>query len=421
MPSYPKPKAVVLTDDGVFYDSGRHHQLNDRMDLSDLAAVLSGASRALRGEEGVILLDRKLADLNLAGISSWVYSQLRAWTTFSPQKGQPGMHVGFLPELADARGRGPLLRGTDDPRELAWRLGRYHELLGVPWRYTAGVTGCSALRARFTDPGIGRQPLWHYTGPKGMRGSGPLVWTSRDQPRATDPGNVLVFDVNAMYLAALRNAQLAWGRLEPHTGGFDAHLPGWWELDVADLDPGLYDGVTRPPVFPRSHIHKGAVWLSTEVVKYLAVDLSYSPVVLAAAVSTNRHPIGRGVAEQLYAARAEILDEPAPRIGPAIKRTYAELVGMVARADGSIHRTDWAVTWQDLARMNFFRRLQRAMAAGYLPIRIRTDGAYFYSTDAADLARLSKLLGVGTVPGTFKLEKILTVPEYLADRGAGRS
>lgn len=422
MTSYRRPLAVVLTDDGVFYDAGHTHPVSGRLDLDQLEHVLGGAAspRMFGREDGVLILDRPLSAVKPP--ETWKHTELRAWTTFT-RPNSPVVHVGLLPELEADNGRklGPLLAGHSGPADIARRLGRYHQATGTAWRVTAGVTGCAMLRKLYTNPGPGRQPYWQYTGSKGRRGAGPLIWTGAGQP-TPDLGprwRVHVFDVNAMYLAALKNAHLAWGRLQPYTGPFDHTYAGWWEVELADIPAELWDGKDRPPVFRARNAHHGTVELTTPVMKYL-MDLGINPTVLTAEVDGNAPALARALAERLSIARTELLAGDHPAVTLAVKRTYAELIGMMGRDGGSVDRKDWAATTQDLGRMNMFRRLDRAMELGFVPFEVRTDAAYFLSDSDTAGQRLCELLGVGTGPGSFRYVKNVTVADFLAEREAAK-
>jgi hypothetical protein len=414
MAAYPTPKAVALSPDGVFYDTGRAHPLSERLDLDDIGAVLNGAALAFRGEEGVVMLDTLMP--TTAPGPEWTYTHLRPWTTFTREEDQQVLHVGWWPELGKAHKLGPLLDGCANLAEVAVRLGRYHALTGTPWRYTAGVTGCAALRARYTDPRPGRQPFWHHRPVKGVRGSGPLIWSCPKQPDRDLAGSVFMFDINAMYLAGIRNGRVAWGTLKRHqSGNFDPDWAGYWEIDTARIPAELLDGAERPPIFPRSHIHEGAVWVTTPMAKYVG-ELIGSLDVLDAYVCENAATVGRTFAERIMAARNGDFGDVG-ETGLALKRTYAETVGMVAREGGSIWRPDWSHTWMDLSRVNMLRRTDRL--GGYhdvWPIAVQTDAAYYFVGDGCDLTpeRMAEVLGVGTAPGTFKNALTLTVPEYRA-------
>lgn len=417
MAAYRTPTAVVLTTEGVAYDTGRTHPLSPRLDLRNIGAVLDGAEKIFKGGVGVVLIGTDLADA-LTGLDKhpldprWKHPPLAPWTTFMAENGG-FINLGLLNELEAKPGAlGPLLNGHGGPSDLAWRLGRYNMLTGVPWTLTAGVSGCVGVRARFTDPQPGRQPLWHH--PKtlrGLRGTGPLIWQHPEQPPAGAAGAVHVLDINAQYLAGLRNAQLAWGALKERTGlMFDPSWPGYWQVDVAGIPARLYDGLTQPPVFAKHLVHKGAAILTTEVVKYLTVRHGLSPDVHNAWVSENPHPIGRGFAEHLMAARSGGLGPMGP-CTLAIKRTYAELVGMMAREGGSIWRPDWAATVMDLARINLLRRIDRLNHQEYRLLAVQADAVYVHG-ETTDRQEISRILGVGAGPGTFKYVRTLTVDAF---------
>lgn len=415
MPEYPTPRAVVLSSSGVFYDDRRNHPLSDRLKLSDLSGVLAGASRAFRGGEGVVIVDTPIPSAAPEVVTeNWSFSELRPWTTFTGKTiaATGTIHLGFLPALTERPG--PLLKGFQGPADVAWRLGRYQHLVGTPWTITAGVSGCEALRSLYTDPQPGKQPLWNSPGPGGLRGAGPLIWRSPDMPDPSSPELVVMFDVNAQYLAALKSVRLAWGALK-HTGPvpFDPSWPGYWEISAADVPAELLDGRTRPPVIRAQRVHKGGLWVSTDMAKYLG-ELVGSFDVLDSWTSSNGQTIARPFAERLASVRAGDLGPMGP-VTEAVKRTYAELVGMMGRAGGSIYRPDWHNGVMDLARCNLLRRLDKGHAKlGMRPFEIRTDAAYFLIKDRGELTRLAMALGVGTGPGTFKNPKVSTVAEHYA-------
>lgn len=420
MPAYRKPTAVVLTTEGVFYDNGQRGPL--RISLGDdvrLTEVLRGAEQLFSGGEGVIIIDATLAQAQasigelVATQPEWKFPTLRSWTTFTRAytNGTGTMiHLGLWGELE--RDPGPLLEGTQGAADSASRLGRYRVATGHPWRYTAGVSGCVGLRSWHTRPGPGQQPLWQHDGPRGVVGAGPLIWRASEQP---DAGPVHVWDINAMYLAGLKNAALAWGKLE-QTGarGFDATAAGWWEIDALGIPSELYDGKARPPVVGARRIMRGSVWVSTPTAKLLEESGAHLDV-LDSWTNDNASTIGRTYAERLISARAGMLGPLGPGVEFAIKRTYAELVGMIARPGGSIHRPDWAATIMDLSRANMLRRVFRAgQGTGVWPVAVQTDAVYYVTRDPA---LVGTALGLGTGSGMFKNAGMLTVAEYRAKFG----
>lgn len=426
MPAYRKPTAVVVSRDGVFYDHGGRGPLTIGLGPElRLTEVLRGAEQLFMGGEGVVMVDATLAEAEaslpeLVGNSEWKFKSLRPWTTLArgyANRTGTVIHLGLWGEVV--KNPGPLFEQTQGPADVAHRLGRYHQVTGHHWRATAGVSGCYGLRSRHTRPGPGAQPLWKSPGPKGILGAGPLIWLAAEQP-VTPPlfgwsDEVHPFDVNAMYLGGLKNASLAWGALQ-ETGdiGFHDKKAGWWEIDVAGIPAELYDGKVMPPLFPAVRIHHGAVWLSTETVK-LCADMGSHIDVLNSWTSDNVETIGRSYAERLISARAGMLGPLGPGVDFALKRTYAELVGMMAREGGSIERSDWAATVMDLSRANMLRRVYRVgRQLGAWPVAIRTDAVYYARTDQMDPTVVATALGIGTGVGMFKKMPVLTVADYRA-------
>lgn len=416
---YRTRRAIVVTDQGAYYGQGRTSpgRPDQRALLTDLPRLLAGAATAITGGEGVLMIGGgvRLADMKQppAG-SGWTYTSARPWTTYVSVAAGAVIHVGVLADVLE-QGRTPLFQPGDDPDAIASMLDRFHALVGVPWRGTGGIVGTAALRAAHTRPGNGQQPRWIAPAlPRGVRGVGPMIW-HRELPPDADGRYVHVFDVNAMYLSALRIAPLAWSALE-HTGEqpYDMEAAGFWQIRASDLPPALTGPDSgRPPVVPARLIHHGLAWVSGPVMRYLC-QIGHNPEVIDSWTTTNTQPLARSVAERLSAVRTGMLGETCPELLGGVKSVYAELVGMLGREGGRIWRPDWQATIMDLARMNLQRRMDRAAdLTGLWPIRVMTDSAYYLSDDP-DPIRLGTALGLGTGPGTLRHTETLTVPEYLA-------
>lgn len=429
MTDYRTSRAIVLTSEGVFYDTGTTQSRPIGVSLTDLPVVLGGALRTIgAGSEGVLMIATDVESLaeHLPRLrpDGWQYTALRPWTSFRHLETRTTIHVGAL---ADPGLKGePLFNPADAPATIAARLGRYHEVTGAPFYAIPGVAGIGALRARHSNPAPGRQPFWKAPLPVGtLRGAGPLVW-SRPLP-ADAAGNVHVFDVNGQYLAALKNARVAWGRLQP-TGatGFDPAAAGYWLLSLDHIPAEVYDG-SRPPVFPAPRgvvlgtgtpggEHVRQVWVTSPVAEYLA-GRGVAFDVLDSYTCDNRSPVFRQYAERLIDARsgaAGSFGQLDKHTLNAIKATYTQLVGLLGREGGRAHRPDWQHTIMDLARMNLLRRLDKAAdQLGAVPFAVRTDAAYFLTPDTAP-DELAAVLGVGTAPGTFKFVETITVEQARA-------
>ena len=429
MTRYRTTRAVVLSQGNAFYDDGRTHPVAAGLDLTDLPTVLAGGARAFtQGTgatgEGVVLVDTDVPSL-MSGITQrapqgWEYSELRPWTTFRHPKGVT-VHLGAYadPHFTSRPLFNPGGDNPDDPERMAYLLGRYHELTGAPYFAIPGVSGLGGLRAKFSDPRPGRQPLW-VSGPlpRHLRGAGPLVWSRKLAPDAA--GHVHVFDINSMYLAAMKAVQVAWGALK-HTGAvlFDASWAGYWQIGIGEIPAALYDGRTQPPVFPaRADTYAdgvpgathGATWVTTPVMEYLAT-LGVHPDVLDSWTCDNKHPVMRTYAERLGAARIGQLGDAPAEARDAIKTTYTQMVGLMGRAAGRVYRPDWQHSIMDLARMNLLRRLDKAFSAlGVRPFAVRTDAAYFLAADPSPKS-LGLALGTGVAAGLFKFAETLTVED----------
>lgn len=405
---YRKTRAVAIGPDGVFYGDGRRFA-PPAVGGASLGALLAIAAPQISGEGVLAIRGVRLRDVAQPAGHGWTYSEPRAWTTYRRElPDRRVVHVALLDELrADTR-RAPLFDPqTDELSTVAERLDRYHELTGSPWFATAGVAGIQAIRSRY--PLVARQPRWVAELPaRELRAAGPLVWAREIERDAR--GWVHTFDINAMYLAALRSVWLPWGALT-HTPGlaFDAALPGFWAVDGAEIPAELVDGRERPPIASRAR--SGHTWLTTETAKLL-YQLDALPATVDAYTHDNRATIARSYAERLRDARSGMLGPVPPEVLGAIKATYAELVGMLGKTGGRIHRPDWQCLTIDLARANLLRRVHLvARELDVWPVRVRTD-AVSYVWPSRDPLRLAAVLGVGPGMGLFKFIGTTAVNEF---------
>lgn len=459
--AYRLQRALVVTPDGTYLGSGQQLQPGEAQKalLLDLPALLAGAARLTGGGEGVVLISTSVPEMQavqdeqardtaeriaalppvdpalpapppdtrtMVGNSytgRWRYTELRPWTTFAPvDKNRPVIHIGFLPSIDP--GRSPLFHPHDDPAVIAHVLDRWHALTGSPWHGTGGITGCTAMRNRYSKPGKGQQPMWVAPLPRGLKGVGPLIWS---RPLDAQTGYVHFYDINMQYLAALKNLRVAWNNLA-NTGAapYDPAelVAGFWEVRAGDLPDWVHSTSSgRPPIIPARLIDRdGLATVSAATMNYLCVSHGLNPEITNSWTCANTELLFRPYAERLIAVRLGMVGEATEPIKNGVKRVYTETVGMIGSDGGRISRRDWQIGTMDLARTNLHRRLDKIeqTVPGLWPVSVYVDEVAYWS-ESADHRALDNVIGLGTGAGTFKYVKTLTVDEYQRSKSPAKN
>lgn len=357
----------------------------------------------------------------LAG-SGWVVRRVTAWATlFRPaaprqRVAAATVHLCVLPwlltvpDMAERWPWGLEYANRTDSRlaDLAWQLGEYHRLVGVPFRARAGVAGLAAAREMAVPPRSGKPPLWiSANGPHRSVACRPLVWSRDETPEEAGLGWRHKFDASAAYLAAAGLAYLARDPLR-NTGPrvFDRQLCGYWSVALAPLREAESGWPLAPPLVSATGVGDGdgdTVWLTTPTVA-LAEDLGIGLDIRDSWTAAGKRLL-RTWSERLNAARQ--FSEAEEALHKSIKWTYRETVGMLNSPKGRVYRPDWHLTITALSRANLLRRVHQFAGAGgpddpqRWPLEVDTDCLTYAAGTAVWRDAAPVGMKLGTALGEF--------------------
>lgn len=384
----------------------------------DLADVLSVGARWFEAtREGVILLDAPVHDrmglpekqpasargldvpLVAARAAGWQVSKAAPWMTFwAPNR--PSVHVGLMGWLAPTNHA----LYAADPADMTYRMRRYHELTGVAFHGTPGVSGTSMLRDRYR----GKAPRWMGTfgaiEPAAMDTEAPYVWTS---PYGVQFPYSHRYDANLHYLGAANVTEVALDELK-RTGRreFSARAAGYWKIVVPPWNE------KRLP-HPANGVAGEEKWVTTptlELLAQLADDgLTVMPDVLDSWTCDRTGRVFREWATRIADGLREVSTNEAyasdqDALTLALKGTYRQALGLLYRSGGRIYRPDWFHANKGMARCNQFRRLRKAAAAGRWPESIKSDAVTYGSNDPDPVTAVPPVFELRSGPGGWKHE-----------------
>ncbi len=389
--------AIVLTRDRAYLASEFSRSVAAVADgaVWDAQRILDRAASAIHGRaSGTLVLDvpEVAADLirswdgqrGALEDAGWTTSrQVEPWTTWR-RKGGPKVHVAIASAID--QGNTPLFSAGDVPTETASALAWYASRMGAPWCMTGGVSGHMAIRAQNDRRGQGQQPYWGQSeAPRrhddSRNGAGDLIWSRAPVQAEVDMGWVHGFDLNAARLAALGVAEVAWSRLQP-TGAipFDPARAGYWMVPASPLRRHR----RLPPLIDFADVRGDLAWVTTPMMKHIA-RLGIEPGVVDSWTAPGRRMF-RDLAEQWDRARLEadgMAGTARTRRAGAVKATYAQACGLMARPGGSIYRPDWYHTIMDWQRSTLLSHVERiGTRTGRRPLAIHTDCLWYASTHA---------------------------------------
>lgn len=353
--------------------------------------------------------------------AGWKVTGLAPWMTFwAPAR--PTIHVAVHPWL-DPNTTGPLY--DPDVWEMGWHLHRYAELTGAAYHSTPGVAGIGLLRDGWRG---GAVPYWtpDHKVPAGCRqAENDIVWTS-DTPAAGSYRHS--YDANVMYLGAAGATQVATSELQ-HTGPRirpDWKTAGYWRIEPPRLDEKL-DQLPSPLGFRRAAVRVdkpadgrwSALWVSTPTLMLLAElaerdrPLCSPPVVLDSWTA----PGGRAMrtwAQTLLAAVATVRESTDPydrRQLQALKATFRETVGMLARDTSRVYRPDWRHAVMGMARWSFWRKLLTiGEQSDRWPTGVNVDCVTYAANTRDPVAACPAGITLGVDAGQFKITKTEETP-----------
>lgn len=416
-------RVVGVAADWVVAD-GRFTNLPAGALTQGLCGLLGRVGANLDRGEGTVLLSAPAAaalglsapaDVSAAveSGSGWRVGEVSAWATVYRQRTREvagvTVHVCVLPWVADMPaerwpwgGVTDAAAGTMALAELAWQLGEYDRLIGAPFRARPGVAGLAALRRLAVPSRAGKPPRFRsQAGPHRSVADLPLVWDREETAEETALGWRHEYDLNAAYLGAAGVVECLARDPLTHTGPavFDRSRGGYWSLPVESVRE-LEDqrGARRPPLVSGLAGDAGEVWLSTPTVALLE-DLGLGLEIRDSWTAEGRRFLRRW-AEQLDAAR--VLTSREPQLQRAIKRTYAEAVGMLNSDSGTVYRPDWFHMVVAQCRANLIRAVDKIGAeSGRWPLVVDTDCLTYASGDADWGVSAPASMVLGADLGTF--------------------
>lgn len=418
---------VIIRDDGVVYPlpAGAMHDPRILLQLGAETFHLSGVivipgpwyssrARDLARGAGWRVPDYRSEDIPMVNNTDAV------WTTYF-RPNTPTIHVCISAGVNPDRHR--LFDPNEHPASIANRLGAYHSAVGVPWRMTAGVTGCDLLRDLKSKSGAGRkQPRWQWDAvtdcPPGM---GDLLW-HREVTTGPDTGDdgcsdrwVHGFDLRGQYLAAAGVTRLPWGlpRRRQLVPAFDPELAGWWQCRTSDLPDWATSGRVRPPIVDPAAFEGESVWLSAATMAVLVDNaVALDPFGFVGAEHNSR--LMRPWSETLRDARRTASTTGDERLTWAVKDTANETIGMFNKTGGRVWRPDWRHLVIDTARANLLRKVRSAwVRLGRWPVAIRTDCVWYRSTTNAEAFALAAGFAIG--PDLGQWAHVTSIPADVFD------
>lgn len=290
-------------------------------------------------------------------------------------------------------GDDPIIHAGRPAQDVLSDLSRWRHTMGTHYRITPGVAALAAFGERFR--GYARTKLQHQATAEWWQPPGSIADLNWN-PKTASSRSLHRWDMRSAYLAAAAAVDLPTGQLR-HTG------PDW------DTDTVGYYRVRSMPMFldlPWFHHvmpnpdRQGCMWVCHPTLSFLSrygsvevVD-SYTRGLPAGA---HRHL--RAWAETI---RDGIYDHPGSNTAKLLKQGYAQAIGLMAVARGSIYRPDWRHMIIDQVRASMLRRIASVhQLTGLEPARVNVDSVW-YQTDNPD--QVGAALGVGDLIGRMRYE-----------------
>lgn len=325
------------------------------------------------------------------------------WATFRHLDTNRVIYMGVLTHMDQSRT--PLFDLAADAETIIRHLISYASVTGVFWRFTAGVSGCAAIRLymreraerQLTLSGLESpeegdgEPFWRWDSAlPDLHGAGHMTWSRALYPaeKAGSEARIVTYDVRAQFLAAMAGFRYGWGKpMQRKSVPFDPERAGFWH--IASSGPLSLGG---PPIV-RQIDNRGLTWVTTPVMVYL-YDQGIQPMVYdswtTATSSQWLKPWAQDIRNALY-ADSEYLRE----IEKSLKRTYSETNGMFNVPGGSIFRRDLHWTTVDGGTMNVRRKIDHVhKVLGMWPCEVYHDAVSYPVLDFAGFQELNKTLGV---------------------------
>lgn len=420
--------AIALCGDDTYINGYRTPPR--RMAIENFGELMIAVQRRNSLQECTVLIDRAQAvrmgipaklprsdkmvreheSLQSARADGWRIKELRPWMTFW-KPGAKSVHIGLL-QWSDAVSFAPY--DLSDPGWMTRILATYHDLMGLPYRMTSGVTAMAMIRD--IPPRIRRerdmpvnplwQPDWSDIEPAQFMTELPFGWISQRTDHLGTGSYEHGYDVNLQFLAGMNGADLPFDHLTWRGGDQFDGRPGWWKFTVPAWNeprlPHPVGGDAQPG---------DVVWRTTPRVNLL-VELAQRYGIMEYPTfheswTCERHGrLLRPFAEKIRDAITESAYHDvrsAPIISRMARATYKEGWGMLASEGSRVRRHDWHQITAALAHSNQWRRMWQAALKGRWPVEVDKDTVWYRSEDPDPVSAKPESIPLGTNLGTWKV------------------
>lgn len=364
---------------------------------------------------GVLLTDAEQAE-------KWGITKAdmrEGWKKFRV-KGQPVVNLCVL-DWCVRDFKHPLIADTAPDTTASMAL--WHELTGTPWYGSGQLAGDDMLEHALRDFEKAtairdgkRIPVVRKLkdGPEGAEEMEYLKSTY-DHVGDVESSDLIGYDAKRMYLAAQDNAMVCpWNLKRTDSRPFDKRLAGWWLIDVPTWD--------RTDIPHPAGYGEAQRWVTTptlELLYQLAREGMFSPPAVLDSWTGIAKPLLKPWATKLnqaWLAGQDADDEhDGQRVALGAKAAFRGTNGMLNRQTAIHYRPDWHYTVIALARVNLWRKMRKAVAAGRPVLRVDTDCVVFerVATDRLVLDADGKVLehngpegfAYGTGLGQFEIKE----------------
>jgi hypothetical protein len=441
--------AVVVGEDGAWLaGADQPEPVSLPAQLGDLAAVLEWAAGLRLGldrergypDDGVVVVMPELAarlglpaaapgegtkaaqhhavlgQLTMAGWSVvGKVAELRSWMAVYPAAARAaagssdrtrGLRL-WLPGW-DTPEDCPMLEGDPSALELAYRLGRFADLVGITWRLNGGPTGTDLA---LTFPRRGPRLIDQPRPPKPATVptlETDCIWQRAPSQEESAAGWLHVYDANAMYLSAAGLAVVGVGDpAHVDAPAFDPKLPGYWRIDPPDWDNRFLPDLFDPSGSNAAHRRRGARWFTTPTLAYAAA-LGYELAPLEGWLYREHTRFYEPWTARIRDARAALMKSPDrddAAVLAAVKDTYRRGIGMLAvPTSRRMFRPDHRHAIVSQARVTLLRKLANVGdREGRWPLAAGTDAVAYASADPDPVSACPAGLRIGAGLGEFKV------------------
>ncbi len=354
------------------------------------AAELDAMMRRFAGTNALVLPDaRHLTGLDNLGNHGWILQTGRTGWTVAVSESRR-WYIG----VQVTAGTDPLINPAVGTLDAVANLAGWYTLIGTHYRHTPGAAATAALYATLAGSCKPHEMKLRSWGALAQWWEPPapitdIVWAQPGRP----PLAAHQWDMRAAYLAAAAAVDLPRQRPQ-ETGTFAYDHVGYYRVTI-DAEATRYG-----PLLGQAD-RKGTRWICHPVARQLH-DWKMPFQVHDAITAPSAGRILRGFADTWRTAITE--PDLHPTLARALKRGYAEAVGLLSVQAGAIYRPDWRHMIIDQVRASLLRRIHTVgIETGLLPYRINVDSIWYPDNSGG---QVDNLIGTGPKIGNMRYEGI---------------